>query len=122
MKDQTLLTEHFINPTKRVDKTNFRYLLILLILSPGFIAIGGVLIVQILANKDGLVFGLEPDLLYQPFWIVISIIVGYIFLVLCINRIRDTGKSVLYLFVPIYNIYLLLFEDSVDNNQRMKGM
>lgn len=122
MKDQTLLTEHFINPTKRVDKTNFRYLLILLILSPGFIAIGGVLIVQILANKDGLVFGLEPDLLYQPFWIVISIIVGYIFLVLCINRIRDTGKSMLYLFVPIYNIYLLLFEDSVDNNQRMKGM
>ena len=114
MKDQTLLTEHFINPTKRVDKINFRYLLILVILSPGFITIGGVLIVQILANKDGLVFGLEPELLYQPFWIVIGIIVGYVFLVLCINRIRDTGKSIWYLFVPIYNIYLLLFENSND--------
>ena len=109
-QDNTLYARGFYDPRRRVDKTNFRFLAILMLLSPGLVAVGGTLLVQILTSrKTGLVFGKPPAEFYDKAYLFLGAIAAYFVLVLCINRIRDTGKSIYCLLIPGYNIYLLFW-------------
>ncbi|THH40534.1 hypothetical protein [Neolewinella litorea] len=57
--------------------------------------------------SDGLLFG-HPPITYAPYiypWVFLLYI--YVVATVCVNRMRATGRSLLVLLVPGYNLYVL---------------
>lgn len=116
--DKSLYLQDFYDPTRRVDRTNFRYLCILIALAPILAIFAGPILLEVFVARKRRYSREYIDLTpYYPYVQVFAgVILGYIILVLCINRMRDTGKPLGYLLIPFYNIYLLWSKPSLQKN------
>ena len=113
MEEPPVYLEDIIYPNRRISRGYFRVLLILIFFSPLFVMGSSVLIPQMLSGRrSGLFFGVPPESVYDEFVWILGTPVAYVILVILINRMRDTGHSIFWLFVPFYNLYLLVMKKS----------
>lgn len=98
MEEPDVYVEDIYKPNRRIGKINFRFLCIFIILSPGFALLGGGILVQaLLFRRSELAFGYPPEAYYPFAFGILMLIFSYFIFVICINRMRDTGKPVWYL-------------------------
>jgi len=113
MEEPPVYLEDILYPNRRISRGYFRLLLIFIFFAPFFVMFGSVLVVQLLSGRrSGLFFGMPPESVYDEFVWILGIPTAYVVLVILINRMRDTGYSILWLLVPIYNLYLLTMKKS----------
>ena len=74
-EDKVIYFENVYNPYKRIDRLNFRFLFVLIVLSPGFVLVGTGIITTILQKRNGLVFGYQPEVLYDEIAIFLGSII-----------------------------------------------
>lgn len=108
--DNPVYIEDILMPNRRISKTYFPFLLILIVLGPGFVYVGSTLIANILLQDKGAFDDRSNEiaLLAEYIRLVLWLAYTYVSLVIFINRMRDTGLSLFWLFVPFVNIYLLI--------------
>jgi len=112
--NQTLYKKDFISYHGRINKSNFRALSLLFIglipiiyLSPGLILLGK-RERNPKPNED-----IELIQTIAPFIHTIGFSILFLLcIIVSIKRMRDTGKNLVNLLIPIWNLKLLLFNDS----------
>ena len=108
MEDPQVYLVDIYDPRRRIDRLNFRYLFVLIALSPGFIAMISAMLMQGYTDDNKqLITGEVASEIYWRIFMILGWIVSYFVLVILINRMRDTGKPFYYLLIPGYNLYIL---------------
>ncbi len=99
------------DPRRRIGRAYFSAFALLLAVMPAVIFFGVPVVLSVLAssrrNRDGLLFG-RPPMEYAPaIYPYVFAVLGYVVVVVCLNRMRATAYSPWWLLVPGYNLYLL---------------
>ncbi|PPK88371.1 hypothetical protein CLV84_1338 [Neolewinella xylanilytica] len=100
------------DPRRRISREYFGVFAILLAVMPIIIFFGVPTVLHFFAARRGpnrgLVFGSRPIDLAPEVYPYAFALYAYVVVVVCINRMRATGRSLAWLLVPGYNVYLLL--------------
>ncbi len=107
--------EDLYDPRGLVSKVYFRYLGLLFVTAPIFVFFGVPVLLAPGTDDDAPPLADDPaqqELVIYGYYFV-SIILLYILVIICINRLRMAGKSGWWLLVPGYNLWLLFWGEDV---------
>lgn len=108
---QDFYTRDFLHARGVLNRSTFRFITILFVVSPVFIFFGVPVLLTFFS--PGMDAEMWPFALqYNPIlWTTLSLVVGLFYALQCVKRMRDTGYPIWHLFLPFWNLYLLLFKE-----------